>query len=165
MESTREPESSAGTNNALHTPHGWLRCDATCLREIVRSFMPQCRSLPSIIERSASGGRETTAAGRRRGDAVMSRARTDEAIGRCADMRERKQALAGDCADVFQSWRTTLSSELLILSGRSPSYSMKPSFLNLFRKKFTRDRVVPIISASVSCEIFGTMRTGLSFFP
>jgi len=30
---------------------------------------------------------------------------------------------------------------------------MKPSFLNLFRKKFTRERVVPTISASVSCEI------------
>jgi hypothetical protein len=25
-------------------------------------------------------------------------------------------------------------------------------FLNLFMKKFTRDRVVPIISASISCE-------------
>ena len=37
-------------------------------------------------------------------------------------------------------------------------YSMKPSFLNLFKKKFTRERVVPIISASVSCEIFGTSR-------
>ena len=29
-------------------------------------------------------------------------------------------------------------------------YSMNPSFLNLFRKKLTRDRVVPTISASVS---------------
>src|SRR5947207_8824742 len=64
-----------------------------------------------------------------------------------------------------QSCRTTLSRELLILSGSSPSYSMKPSFLNLFRKKFTRDRVVPIISASVSCEIRGTTRAGLSCFP
>jgi hypothetical protein len=64
-----------------------------------------------------------------------------------------------------QSCRTTLRSELLILRGISPSYSMKPSFLNLFRKKFTRDRVVPIISASVSCEIFGTTRTGLSTLP
>ena len=41
---------------------------------------------------------------------------------------------------------------------------MKPSFLNLFRKKFTRERVVPIISASVSCEIFGTAREGASCF-
>ena len=40
---------------------------------------------------------------------------------------------------------------MLIL--RPPLYSMKPSFLNLFMKKFTRERVVPIISASVSCEI------------
>jgi hypothetical protein len=30
------------------------------------------------------------------------------------------------------------------------SYSMNPSFLNLFMKKFTRERVVPIIFASVS---------------
>ena len=37
-----------------------------------------------------------------------------------------------------------------------PLYSMSPSFRNLFMKKFTRDRVVPIISASVSCEIFGS---------
>jgi hypothetical protein len=29
---------------------------------------------------------------------------------------------------------------------------MKPNFLNLFMKKFTRERVVPIISANVSCE-------------
>jgi hypothetical protein len=33
-----------------------------------------------------------------------------------------------------QSCRTTVSSELLILSGISPLYSMKPSLLNLFRK-------------------------------
>ena len=33
---------------------------------------------------------------------------------------------------------------------------MNPSRLNLFMKKFTRERVVPTISASVSCEIFGT---------
>ena len=47
-----------------------------------------------------------------------------------------------------QSRSTTLRSELLILS--SPLYSMNPSFRNLFMKKFTRDRVVPTISASVS---------------
>src|SRR5947209_20319818 len=46
---------------------------------------------------------------------------------------------------IRQSCRTTLKSELLIFSGCSPLYSMKPSFLNLFRKKFTRERVVPII--------------------
>ena len=49
---------------------------------------------------------------------------------------------------------------LLIL--RPPLYSMRPSFLNLFMKKFTRDRVVPIISASVSGEIFGIFRSGLA---
>jgi hypothetical protein len=64
-----------------------------------------------------------------------------------------------------QSCKTTLKSELLILRGSSPLYSMKPSFLNLFRKKFTRERVVPTIFASVSCETFGTTRTGLSCFP
>ena len=36
-----------------------------------------------------------------------------------------------------------------------PLYSTKPNFLNLFRKKLTRDRVVPTMSASVSCLIFG----------
>ena len=64
-----------------------------------------------------------------------------------------------------QSCRTTLSSELLILSGISPLYSMKPSLLNLFRKKFTRERVVPTISASVSCEIFGTSARRLVLLP
>ena len=32
---------------------------------------------------------------------------------------------------------------------------MNPSFRNLFMKKFTRERVVPTISASVSCDTFG----------
>src|SRR5271170_690455 len=34
----------------------------------------------------------------------------------------------------------------------SPLYVMKPSFLNLFMNKLTRDRVVPMISASISCD-------------
>ena len=55
-----------------------------------------------------------------------------------------------------QSRSTTLRSELLILS--SPLYSINPSFRNLFMKKFTRDRVVPTISASVSCDTFGKVR-------
>jgi hypothetical protein len=41
---------------------------------------------------------------------------------------------------------------------RPPLYSMKPSLRNLFMKKFTRDRVVPTISASVSCESRGSLR-------
>gem|GEM_PF-4181771 len=53
------------------------------------------------------------------------------------------------------SCRTTLRRELsmwisLLL------YWMKPSFLNLFMKKLTRDRVVPIISASISCDTLGS---------
>ena len=30
-------------------------------------------------------------------------------------------------------------------------------------KKFTRDRVVPMISASVSCEILGSVGSGLAW--
>jgi hypothetical protein len=50
------------------------------------------------------------------------------------------------------SCRTTVRRDLFTLI--SPLYSMKPSFLNLFMNRFTRVRVVPIISASVSCETF-----------
>ena len=46
------------------------------------------------------------------------------------------------------SCRTTVRRDLFTLI--SPLYSMKPSFLNLFMNRFTRVRVVPIISASVS---------------
>ena len=42
----------------------------------------------------------------------------------------------------------------------SPLYWMKPNFLNLFMKKLTRDRVVPIISASISCETLGSTFLG-----
>ena len=55
-----------------------------------------------------------------------------------------------------QSRSTTLRSELLIF--KPPLYSMNPSLRNLFMKKFTRDRVVPTISASVSCDTFGKVR-------
>src|ERR1700739_1327444 len=40
-----------------------------------------------------------------------------------------------------QSCNTTVSSDLLTLI--FPLYSINPSFLNLFKKKFTRERVVP----------------------
>src|ERR1700745_3458214 len=56
------------------------------------------------------------------------------------------------------SCKTTVSSDLLTLI--LPLYSMKPSFLNLFMKKFTRERVVPTMLARVSCETFDKMRTG-----
>ena len=41
-----------------------------------------------------------------------------------------------------------------------PLYSIKPSLLNLFIKKLTRERVVPIISASVSWLILGITCSG-----
>src|ERR1041385_5893660 len=56
------------------------------------------------------------------------------------------------------SCKTTVSSDLLTLI--LPLYSMKPNFLNLFMKKFTRERVVPTMLARVSCETLGKMRTG-----
>ena len=65
--------------------------------------------------------------------------------------------------DRVQSCRTTLRSELLTV--RPPSTVIKPSFLNRFMKKFTRDRVVPTISASVCCEIFGMTRCGTCSSP
>ena len=59
------------------------------------------------------------------------------------------------------SCRTTLKSAGLIFS--TPSYSINPSFRNLFMNWFTRVRVVPIISASTVCETFGSVvaRPGL----
>jgi hypothetical protein len=38
----------------------------------------------------------------------------------------------------------------------SPLYWMKPCILNLFVKTLTQDRVVPTISASISCDTFGS---------
>jgi hypothetical protein len=52
------------------------------------------------------------------------------------------------------SCRTTLRRDSLMWI--SPLYLMKPSFLNLFMKKLTRDRVVPIVSASISCDTLGS---------
>ena len=46
-----------------------------------------------------------------------------------------------------------------------PLYLMKPSFRNLFMKKLTRDRVVPIISASVSWLIFAMRGFGQPSLP
>ena len=62
-----------------------------------------------------------------------------------------------------QSRSTTLNNELLIF--RTPLYSMKPSRRNLFMKKFTRERVVPTISARVSWESFGKVRCNASGSP
>ena len=57
------------------------------------------------------------------------------------------------------SCRMTFNSELW--TSILPLYLMKPSFLNLFMKKLTRDRVVPIISASVSWLIFAITGSGV----
>ena len=46
-----------------------------------------------------------------------------------------------------------------------PLYPMKPSFLNLFMKELTRDRVVPIISASVSWLTFAIPGSGVPSLP
>src|SRR6267143_603683 len=52
------------------------------------------------------------------------------------------------------------------LCTRNPSLqSIKPNFLNLFIKKFTRDRVVPTIPARVSWLISGTTLSGASSLP
>ena len=42
---------------------------------------------------------------------------------------------------------------------------MNPNFRNLFIKKLTRERVVPIISANVSRLIFAMTVSGLPSFP
>ena len=59
-------------------------------------------------------------------------------------------------APANQSCSRMLRRDVLTLS--LPLYSMNPSRRNLVMKKFTRVRVAPIISASVSCEIVGTVR-------
>ena len=66
-------------------------------------------------------------------------------------------------SELHQSCSTTLKSELLIC--RPPLYLMKPNFRNLFMKKFTRERVEPIVSASISCDILGSTPCGWSSLP
>jgi len=63
-----------------------------------------------------------------------------------------------DSRAAFTRGKTTVNNDLLTLI--LPLYSIKPSFLNLFMKKFTRERVVPIMLARVSWETFGSIRTG-----
>jgi hypothetical protein len=75
----------------------------------------------------------------------------------CCRILKCAHAYAGKAAAPY-SWSTTVSRDLLTLI--LPLYSMKPNFLNLFMKKFTRERVVPIMWARVSWETFGRMRSG-----
>src|ERR1700677_870991 len=64
----------------------------------------------------------------------------------------RRAALIAFCSNGW-SWSTTLSSDLF--TRIRPLYSMKPSLRKRFIKRLTRERVVPIISARVSCVISG----------
>src|SRR3954454_2123529 len=61
------------------------------------------------------------------------------------------------------SCKMTFSNELWI--SRWPLYLIKPNFRNLFIKKLTRERVVPIISASVSWLTFGMIASGRPSLP
>ena len=100
--------------------------------------------------------------------------RRDETVGRqllamygvrrpleCVADRDDSESL--ESMAVTYSCKTTLRSASLIF--RPPLYSMKPSLRNLFMKKFTRDRVVPTISARVSWESFGKTRVGAAPSP
>src|SRR6185503_12505053 len=62
-----------------------------------------------------------------------------------------------------QSCRTTLSRELSTVS--VPLSLMNPSLRNLFMETVTCDRVVPAISASVSCETLGSTCRGFRSSP
>jgi hypothetical protein len=60
----------------------------------------------------------------------------------------RREGVAASLLVWGLSCKTTFNKELWTSS--FPLYSIKPNLRNLFMKKLTRDRVVPIISASVS---------------
>jgi hypothetical protein len=76
----------------------------------------------------------------------------------------RFRRLASSNCSHGRIYSASISLSLVLISGLSrktmfnkelwtssfPLYSIKPSLRNLFMKKLTRDRVVPIISASVS---------------
>jgi hypothetical protein len=71
----------------------------------------------------------------------------------CAGKRDEGAVIPGCLASSLVlisglSYKTTFNKELWTSS--FPLYSIKPNLRNLFMKKLTRDRVVPIISASVS---------------
>ncbi len=78
--------------------------------------------------------------------------------------QQRSKAQVYQIAHIAEFYSALIASSLVLISGLSckttfnkelwtasfPLYSMKPNLRNLFMKKLTRDRVVPIISASVS---------------
>ena len=81
----------------------------------------------------------------------------------CRQSRHDGQQCVQNCS-YRRIYSALIASSLVLISGLScnttfnkelwtssfPLYSMKPNLRNLFMKKLTRDRVVPIISASVS---------------
>jgi hypothetical protein len=81
----------------------------------------------------------------------------------CRQPRHDGQQCVQNCS-YRRIYSALIASSLVLISGLScnttfnkelwtssfPLYSMKPNLRNLFMKKLTRDRVVPIISASVS---------------
>src|ERR1700719_3503136 len=80
-------------------------------------------------------------------------------ISRC--LSEDRRVTIG--VRLIQSCKTTLRRELF--TWIEPLYWIKPSFLNLFMKKLTRDRVVPIISAYISCDTLGSTFLGSPGLP
>jgi hypothetical protein len=104
---------------------------------------------------------------------IRNKSNSPENNQNCRDDKQRHvvRNLSGESFDAadsgnrpsLQSCKTTVNRDLLTLI--LPLYSIKPSFLNLFMKKFTRERVVPTIFESVSWETFGSSRFGCSFFP
>jgi len=98
--------------------------------------------------------------------ANSARKQLSDAYRSTPDMLERISCVFGtepSARSLTYSCNTTLRREVFIC--RPPLYLIKPSFLNLFMKKLTRDRVVPTISASISCDTLGSNPWGWSSLP
>jgi len=113
--------------------------------------------------RPGGATRVVVAVQRPTGYAMAARNDRDDRGESCGIVGPTRSRSHGDRQRIgIQSCRTTVSRELFTVM--SPLYSMNPRSRNLFMKKLTRDRVVPTISASVSCDILG-MGSGRSAFP
>ena len=78
----------------------------------------------------------------------ISGTRVPESLSTITRMKRRHYGVPASLLIWGLSCKTTFNKELCTSS--FPLYSIKPNLRNLFMKKLTRDRVVPIISASVS---------------
>ena len=96
-------------------------------------------------------------------DDIYCRRSPAERIAQRPGARSRSQLLHRLFLISGLSCKTTFNKELC--TSNVPLYSMKPNFRNLFMKKLTRDRVVPIISASISWLNFPTIGSGLPSLP